>query len=129
MPDEGWVRIYHPDQYPEPPDPDEPEDEEKFATVTAESFHQVWDRRGWLNLDEVRAAVDPEDMPDSAAGRIKWIDSDPDMRVARARAVLEDEESRDSPRSTVVEHAETIVIDHTTSNEDQTTPDNEGSKE
>jgi hypothetical protein len=125
MPDEGWVRIYHPDHYDSVPDPDEPEDESKYATVTVESFETMWQKRGWVNLDEAAEAVDLQDMPEDAKGRIAWIDEDPVLRVTRARTVLDDEEAREHPRTTVVEHAENVI----TSAEEQTSPDNEFAEE
>lgn len=118
---DGWVRIYHPDQVPEPPDPDNPEDHAKFGLATREAYDLVWKPRGFVDLDQARSDVDPNVMPEKAADRIAWIDahSDPGVRELRARAALEDEEARgDEARSTVVTHAEEVL----TSTEDETTP-------
>lgn len=127
MPDPGWVRIYHPDQLEDPdtlPDPDDPDglDNDKFATVTAESYRDAWTRRGWRNLDEDRAGAAADQLPEKAADRIAWIDDTDTLanRQARATAVLNDERTRDDGgRSTVVAHAEQVLSN--TSAEEQTT--------
>jgi hypothetical protein len=117
---DGWVRIYHPDQVDEPPNPDNPDDANKFALATSEAFRDVWEPRGFVDLDATRDASASDNMPEKAADRIKWIDSPQDVhvRVARARAALEDEEAREAEaRTTVISHAEDVIL---TSEEDET---------
>lgn len=54
---EGWVRMYHPNQHDEIPDPDDPNDAVKFATVTQKAFDTVWSKRGWVDIDQVREST------------------------------------------------------------------------
>jgi hypothetical protein len=128
MPEDGWVRIYHPDQVDHVPDPDEPDDAKMIGLVTHESFVTVWARRGFVDLDEVVEASSPEDMPEKAAERIAWIDEEPNLAAIRARTALDDEEARDNPRVSVIEHAESVIAEHT-STEDETTPDDTAPEE
>jgi hypothetical protein len=123
MVDAGWVRVYHPDQVDHVPDPDEPDDARMIGTVTSESFELVWKRRGFVDLDEVLEASSPEDMPEKATERIAWIDEDPALAHVRAQTALEDEEARgEHARSSVVDHAESVIEEHT-SLEDETIAD------
>lgn len=127
MPDEGWVRIYHPDQCKDEddevvlPNPDDPEgaDNNRFASVTQQSYEEAWKPRGWRNLDEDLAGASAEDMPEKAADRIKWIDEADTLegQQLRAETVMADEEARDHPRATVLDHAAEVI---NTSEEDET---------
>lgn len=106
MPDAGWIRMYHPDQWDGVPDPDDPEDASKVATVTKESYDVVWARRGWVNLDAHDQFV--EDYPEQAGRIVDWIGDDHD----RARYALTREEDRDGGGfTTVISHAEKVLAE------------------
>lgn len=131
MPDDGWVRMYHPDQYDEVPDPDDPDHDLRWSLVTRDSFEKVWIPRGWVDVDAARAehAEAVENMPEAANERIAWmgeVDDDP-VRVQRAKAVLSDELDRGTgARTTVVSAAENILDAEETSEEDQTNLTDDG---
>lgn len=132
MPEDGWVRMYHPDQVDSVPDPDDPEDATKVALVTQESYDRVWEPRGWKNADADRENAEAvvEDMPEKAGERIAWIDDadSPEDARLRAQAALDDEEAREGGgRTTVISHAEAVLA--STAPADQTPDDNPDTEE
>lgn len=104
---DGWYDIWVPKEGEATPHPEDEDFNTRTAHVTVESYEKVWKKRGFVPVEE----VEEDEVPDSVADIMAWINDAPNEPTKRARAetALRVEQESDNPRKTVVEKAEAVL--------------------